>query len=290
MTRRVRIGILIAIVGIGLAAVGFYTLNRIIRQTLAPLPAATPPPPITAKAVVVTHDLPLGSVVRSGDVKTVDVPVELAPPGVISDVESVIGRIIKVRLVTGEMVMDHNLANPTNVNSDLGFVIGDNQVLMAFPAGDLMSSLSIPQRGDLIDFFVTYEMAVAVGRESGGEVVASESETVSDQFTFNAMQRTEITAMVVDIVQEEQRQAAPIPGVEGQEQPQAQPTPSPSQVTIRAYLLALSPQDALLLKHLKDTGAIFDLVLRSPTSTTLFELPAINRDYLLDRYGFVILK
>jgi hypothetical protein len=186
------------------------------------------------------------------------------------------------------MIMDHNLADPTNVNSDLGFVIGDNQVLMAFPAEDLMSSLSIPQRGDLIDFFVTFEMPVAVGRESGGEVVPSESETLTDLFTFDAMQRTEITAMVVDIVQQEQNQGPQIPGAEGEAQPQ--PTPSPSQVTIRAYLLALSPQDALLLKHLKDRDARFDLVLRAPTSTTLFELQPVNQDYLVDRYGFVVMK
>jgi len=65
---------------------------------------------------------------------------------VISDLEQVIGRITKVQLASGEMVMDHNLADPSNVNGDLGFVIGDNQVLLAFPAADLMSTLSVLQR------------------------------------------------------------------------------------------------------------------------------------------------
>ena len=40
----------------------------------------------------------------------------------------------------------------------------------------------------------------------------------------------------------------------------------------RAYLLALNPRDALILKHLKDTDAIFDIVLRAPTSTIQFDL------------------
>jgi len=61
-------------------------------------------------------------------------------------------------------------------------------------------------------------------------------------------------------------------------------------VNIEAYLLALSPQDALMLKHFKDTGATFDIVLRAPTSTTLFELQPVNQDYLVDRYGFVVMK
>jgi pilus assembly protein CpaB len=49
-------------------------------------------------------------------------------------------------------------------------------------------------------------------------------------------------------------------------------------------LLALNPQDALLLKHLVDTGATFDIVLRSPNSTQLFELEPIISEYLIDKY------
>jgi len=272
-------------VGIALAVGGLFTLNRIIRQSLAPLPAPTPRPEITTKAVVATHDLPLGSVLRAGDVKIVDVPVELAPAGVITDAEQVIGRIIKVSMVTGEMIMDHNLADPTNVNHDIGFIIGDNQVLMAFPAADLMSSLSVLQRGDLIDVFVSMSVAGAAPEGEGG---VAESEVIPGMVTFDAFQRTEITAIVVDIIQQEEQSGAQLPSVQGT--PQPQPTPKPSQVKIRAYLLALSAQDALLLKHLKDAGATFDFVLRAPTSNQLFELQPIYSDYLIDRYELVIPK
>ncbi len=50
-------------------------------------------------------------------------------------------------------------------------------------------------------------------------------------------------------------------------------------------LLALDPQDALILKHLKDTGAIMDFVIRSPTSNLLFELEPVSVDYLVDLFG-----
>ena len=52
-----------------------------------------------------------------------------------------------------------------------------------------------------------------------------------------------------------------------------------------ALLLALDPQDALVLKHLRDTGAIFDFVLRSPTSNVLFDLEPVTADYLVDLFG-----
>jgi len=289
LSRRVRFGIIIALVGVGLAVIGIYTLGRIIRQSLAPLPPPTPQPAILVQAVVTTHDVLLGSVLRSEDIKTLDVPAELAPPGVITDPAQVTGRITRVRLVAGELVMEHNLADPSNVNHDLGFIIGDNQVLMAFPAEDLMSSLNVLQRGDLIDILVTLSQEVPTAREgAGGEVVVREGETVSRVLTFDAFQRLEITAMVVDIVQQEQRATAPLPAGEGT--PQPQPTPQPSEVRVRAYLLALNPQDALLLKHLKDTGATFDFVLRAPTSNQLFELQTVTSDYLIDRYELSIIK
>jgi pilus assembly protein CpaB len=287
LSRRVRIGILIAIVGIGLAAAGVFALSRVIRQSLAPLPPPTPQPEITVKAVVASHDLPFGSVLRSGDIKSMDVPVELAPTGVVTDLEQVIGRITKVNLLAGEILMDQNLANPTNVNHDLGFIIGDNQVLMAFPANDLMSSLSVLQRGDLVDILVSITQEVPLARENTEGVVIQEGETVSRVLTFNAMQRLEVTAMVVDIIKQDEPTTPQLPtgGT-----PQPQPTPSPSQIKTRAYLLALSPQDALLLKHLLDTGALFDFVLRAPTSNQIFDLQTVTSDYLIDRYELSIPK
>jgi pilus assembly protein CpaB len=53
-------------------------------------------------------------------------------------------------------------------------------------------------------------------------------------------------------------------------------------------MLALAPQDALVLKHLKDTGAIFDLVLRAPTSTELFDLTPVTSQYISERYQLLI--
>jgi Flp pilus assembly protein CpaB len=281
---------LIALVGVGLAILGVFTMGRIIRQSLAPLPAPTPKPAITVQAVVTTHDVALGGVLRSDDIKLVDVPVELAPPGVISDPEQVIGRITKVQLVAGEMVMDHNLADPSNVNGDLGFVIGDNQVLMAFPATDLISTLDVLQRGDLVDILASIEAPRPQGLDRpGAEAEAVEEvEVLTGMITFDALQRLEITAMVVEIQQEEQRSAVPEVPTGGT--PQPQPTPQPREVKVLAYLLALTPQDALALKNLKDNGATFDFVLRAPTSTQLFELQTITTDYLIDRYEFAVPK
>ncbi|MCK4692508.1 MAG: hypothetical protein KAT23_02700, partial [Anaerolineales bacterium] len=75
---------------------------------------------------------------------------------------------------------------------------------------------------------------------------------------------------------------------EAEATPQPTPTPQPSQIEPQAILIALSPQDALVLKHLKDAGGIIDIVLRAPTSDQLFELNPVMSEYLKDRYELVI--
>jgi len=210
-------------------------------------------------------------------------PVELIPPGVLTAADEAIGRFSKVDLVSGEMLLDHHLADPTNVNHDVAYTIGDDQVMMAFPASDLMSTLSVIQRGDLVDIFITIDQEVPLSPLTGGQVSATgEEETKTETLTFDAMQRVEITAMVADVVQEKQSSSVPL-----QSGDTSQPTQQQTQTKIRAYLLAMSPQDALVLKHFKDTGANFDIVLRSPTSNQLFDQTPVTSQYLIDRYQLV---
>lgn len=293
MSRRVRIGILVAIIGVVLAAAGIWVLSNIVQQSLAPRPAPTPLPPVTETVVMTTRAVALGTVLEARDLKLAEVPVELAPPGTLTNIEAAVGRFSKVDLASGEVLLDHHLADPTNVSHDVAFILEDDQVLLAFPANDLMSSLSVVQRGDQVDIFVTLSQEVRIVREGpDGVLVAQggEQETETVELTFDAMQRVEITALVADIVYEEQPQQAPSVPLGGEEEPQPQPTPKPAEITVKAYLLALSPQDALVLKHLKDIGAEFDFVLRSPTSTEIFDLTPINSDYLMDRYELEIPK
>jgi pilus assembly protein CpaB len=154
---------------------------------------------------------------------------------------------------------------------------------MAFPVVDLMGQLEMLARGDRVDILVTMEQEVQVPDEGVGLTLET-PEPETKTFTLDAMQRVEITATIIEVNTDNQpNQGAQVVNEEGT--PVPTPTPSPAQRNTVALLLALDPQDALVLKHLKDTGAIFDMVLRSPTSNLVFELDPVTPEYLIDLYG-----
>ena len=272
MNERIRNAIIITVIGLGLVAAAIFFLTRIVQSSLAPQTAPPAPTPVAVRAVVVTHDIAIGTVLTEGDVQVIDVPVEIAPRNTIETIDEALGRIVKSEMVAGEMVLANNLADPTNINHDLAFVLPDNRVLMAFQPGDLMTQLGIPQRGDIVDILMTITRAAPPAEDDETSLTAEDEELIEEQFTLPAFQLIEINAVVFDVV------------VQQVEEGQPTPTPRSTDYTIHAYLLALEPQNALLLKHLVDTGVNFDLVLRAPTSTQLFELVPVTDQYLIDRY------
>jgi len=268
--------IFIVIMGVILLAVGVFAGYLLIQRSQANQ-AQVLPEDFTVKSsvVVTTRDLSLGNTIAGSDVELASVPVEVAPRTAITSLEEVIGKIIKTDLVQGEMVLSHNLADPTNRNKDLSFVLSDDHVLLAFPGDDLMSRESMVQRGDIVDIFATFKQKVRTMEEAA----AVEPETRT--FTVDTMQKVGVTALVLDVFRQESN--ANVDPTQN-----SQPAPEP-ETRIRAYLLALNPRDALILKHLKDTGAIFDIVLRSPTSTVQFDLTPVTEEYIIEFYGLEIL-
>jgi pilus assembly protein CpaB len=274
--------IIIIVAGLILVAVGIFASYILLQRfRAAQTPAVVQEETVKTDVVILTRDLSLGDEIEAGDVQLASVPVEIVPRTAITNVGEVVGKIIKTDLVQGEMLLAHNLADPTNRNQDLSFILSEDHILMAFPADDLMSRESIVQRGDIVDIFATFDVEVKTVGETtagGGEPEEPEKRT----FTMDTLQKVEVTALVLDIIQEETT-STPLQGGTPEEE-----LPEPERL-IRAYLLALDPQDALILKHLKDTEAIFDIVLRAPTSTIEFELTPVTEEFIIEFYGLEIL-
>ena len=269
--------------GIILVAIGVFASYLLIQRFQGQqTPQFAQEETVKTDVVVVTRDLFLGDTLAEGDLEIASVPVEVAPRNAVTATEEAVGKFIKTDLVQGEMLLSHNLADPTNKNQDLSFILADDHVLFAFPADDLMSREDMVQRGDIVDIFATFEQEIEQEDEidpETGEPVEPETHT----FTLDSLQRVDVTALVLDIIEEEIGGGGNLlPGQTAEGDPN-------QEVNIRAYLLALNPQDALILKHLKDTGAIFDIVLRAPTSTVPFELTPVTEEFIIEFYGLEIL-
>jgi len=283
-----RRGLLIAFFGLLVVFIGVLIIRGALRRVVSSPPTPTLPPPLTSPVLVTTHAIPLRGILKADDVTLIEVPIEFVPPGALTTKSVAVGQITKIPLAAGEMVLEHHLANPTMVTKDLAFTIGDDQVIMAFPATDLMSQVNLLQAGDLVDILVSIEVPVLPDQpQSGSAVGLNNSQAESQMFTFDALQHVTIQAMVVKIIPTTQRGATATrtPTTNARATPAPTATPVPPEVESQAILLALSPQDALVLKYVKDAGGIVDIVLRTPTASQLFQLEPVMPNYLKDRYG-----
>jgi Flp pilus assembly protein CpaB len=266
------------IVGLILVATGVFAgFNLIQRFQTNRVPALSEEFTVKTTVVVVTRDLVLGDTISGTDVELASVPVEIAPRTAIDNLEEVVGKFIKTDLVQGEMVLSHNLADPTNNINDLSFILNEDHVLMAFPADDLMSRENMVQRGDIVDIFATFTQKV----KTVGEIATTNGEAQEPElrtFTVDSLQKVNVTALVLEVISQESDKGA----LQDQNNQAAN-------TRIKAYLLALNSQNALILKHLKDTGAKFDIVLRAPTSTVHFDLTPVTEEYIIEFYGLEIL-
>jgi pilus assembly protein CpaB len=289
-------GGLLLVIGFMLIVMGITAAYLLTREGGVLSKLTTKPTPvnvITNQVVAVNRDMKLGDLINLEDVKIISVPVDVMPRDSLVDTNAAVGKFLKTDMIQGEMLLSHNLADPTNVNKDLAFALTDEQVLMAISIDDVMTKESVIKRGDIIDVFVTITETVdnVATTTTDGNVTAEDQTTTQNpgdkvprSFTFDAFQKTNVTGIVMDVITDNSNKT----NVEALSKNEGD---VPRQNTIiRAYLLALSPQDALVLKHLKDSGAIFDLVLRSPTSLVPFELTPVTQEYIVEFYSLQILK
>ena len=275
---------MIVIAGLILVAIGvFASILLVQRYQAAQAPVTVEEETVKTTVVVLTRDLSLGDRIDTGDVELASVPVEIAPRDALTTLDAAVGKIIKTDLIQGEMVLQHNLADPTNNVGDLSFILSEDHILMAFPAEDLLSRNRMIQRGDIVDIFATFDEEVQTVGDTPA-VTDEDNEPETRTFTIDTMQNVSVTALVLDVVEATSNTNTDANLLEGSSQ-----NATATNADIKAYLFALSPQDALILKHLKDTGAIFDIVLRAPTSTVQFELTPVTDEYIIEFYGLEIL-
>jgi pilus assembly protein CpaB len=88
------------------------------------------------------------------------------------------------------------------------------------------------------------------------------------------------------MLKQPQPTAVPVEGEEGEAPPP--PTPIPPTPMTQWLTLAVTPQDALVLKYAEETGASMDFVLRSAGETAVFNTQAVTLNYIFERYAIEV--
>lgn len=242
-------GVLVALLA---GVVGFVALSRGSQSQQAPQAAQVGGP--TVKVVTAVQAVPIRSLLTEEMLALKDMPVQTVPEGYVADTAEAVGKISMTELAPGEILLASRLVDPDVVAADgrTALLMTEDEVLMAFPANDLMNGLGILKPGDHVDLLFSMPFP---DRTAG-----TEGET-EELVAFNAMQNLTIAAIVGG---------------------QADENGNASQA--KALLLTISPQDALTLKYLKDAGAEMDVVLRAPGAEQPFEVEPVDMDRLLNEY------
>ncbi len=245
--------------GVILAFLAGLLVYRLL--TSAVQSAATPKKTETKPVVVAVQDIPMRTVITEDMVQVRDMPVDLIPEGAITDVQDAVGKMPIADLITGEILIASRLIEPTNVTRNIALAIPKRHVIIALPADDLLNKVAMLKPGDRVDIMVS----LPYGDGPAGTV------------SVDVLQNVVIQAVVVP----------PVPGLDNKEDGKEVEEPSFDYTggELKAILVAVSPQDALVLKYLRDVGAILDFALRAPDDESTPFLEPVDFEYIQDVFG-----
>ena len=259
-------------------AVAAGVLAIVILSREAETPTTQPQTQPQQLVVVARNPIAVDSIIRTDNVTLAER--DEIPSGAATEVGTVVGAIALQDIAQGEVIRMQDveiISDTTRVR----LAIGDESLAVVLPANDVLSQWGAVLRGDHVDVLFSLDIIletpmypeefIAIGQE---EAIANiERDQSMDNASVLALQNLE----VLDIIQEPQ---SPQEAAEGEE---AQAAPRRT-----ALLLKIAPQDAVVLKYLRDSVAQIDLALRNAENETLFNVQPVNINYLMLRYGIVL--
>ncbi|MEI7770017.1 MAG: Flp pilus assembly protein CpaB [Chloroflexales bacterium] len=256
------------ILALGTGALVFFLLQQ--QQRDLSIEAQRMAASAQAVPVVATMDIPVaarpllpGSVIGSGDVLLKHFPLDLVPVSAITSTISLENQVLIAPIGQGETFSTAKLVG--GAAGTVSQQIPAGHVLFAYPVGDLLTQVDVISAGDHLDMLITLPVATA-GTVADAAAAAAAGTTTTTTAIATPRDVTAYTLQNINIFKVLR------PGTDNTQPP-------------TALLLSLTPEDVLLLKRLRDSGGKIDLVLRPFTDQTPVELPPVDNEVLISRYG-----
>jgi pilus assembly protein CpaB len=221
--------------------------QRVEAQEQAELRAQELAAPVpTTKLPVAARPLEPGTVITAQDYELKDFPLDLVPVMAISDTAGLDSKILVQPVGQGETFRSSEFLGGSG--AAISQQLTQGEVLFAFPIVDLLSQSNLIQDGDHLDLLLTIQQKGPNGEELG--------------------KATAITLQNIEVFKVLRPQVT-----EDEQQPRA-----------TALLFSMKPEDAVLVKFVKDSGGTIDFTLRSPQDQDTYQAPPIDDAELIQRY------
>ena len=251
MTRRrgwilVVLGLILAISAGAMVYVVLQNQQAEAQEQAARLAREQAAPVPTMKLPIAARPLEPGTVISAKDYELKDFPLDLVPVMAISDTAGLDSKILVQPVGQGETFRSSEFLGGSG--AAISQQLTQGEVLFAFPIVDLLSQSNLIQDGDHLDLLLTIEQKGPTGQELG--------------------KATAITLQNIEVFKVLRPQAS-----EDDRQPRA-----------TALLFSMKPEDAVLVKFVKDSGGTIDFTLRSPQDQGTFQAPSIDDAELIQRF------
>jgi pilus assembly protein CpaB len=289
---RKRRGLIFLFVGILLAVLSGVVILGMARQAAQVTPAVvTQPEPVQKVYVVVAEkDIAENVALSAEDITTKEFPAAFAPAGAIAAPEYAVGKYTTSRVYKGQILVAPLLAE-TRQASQLSQKVSDGKIGLAVTFNDAMNTLGALRAGDRVDIFITLDLAKGLSRKdtatqqnqgtTQGAATPTPQPSAADLLP-EVLQVSQITMQNVEIL----AVGAPAGDVVGDATSQGSQTSSQSPQNNKTLTFLLDPQDAVILKFLKDSGGVIDLGVRAPNDTLVSKTDAVSLDTIYQKYRF----
>ncbi|MDY7040782.1 MAG: RcpC/CpaB family pilus assembly protein [Chloroflexota bacterium] len=272
---------------------------------------ATEEPPVpTRKVLIAVQDIPRCTEIPPDAVAEWEVAEKDIPTDVVLTKGEILGPgmhpIAMETILRGQPIAQSVLSSREEImrkGLNGSCLVPKGKVAVSFPVTQLSSVAYALQPGDLVDVLVSvtfvdldaqYQMKLPVFL-TGGEDCLAGCQPSGDQRERATTQLTVQSAEVLMVgpwgagvpfpEEEPDVEATPVPG-EGEGPPQETAPSGPSTYTV--VILLVSPQDALVLKWVRESGALIDLALRSGEAGgdyDQFSTEPVTLEYMIRRFG-----
>ncbi|HUS13669.1 MAG TPA: Flp pilus assembly protein CpaB [Chloroflexia bacterium] len=260
-------GLILMLAGMFAAVIAAVLVFSLSSSKIAPVTivAATVTPFPTQLAVIAARDIGIREVVAAADVVTREFPTGLLPADAVKSVADVMSKTATSKLFLGQVILDRQFIAAAE-RTGLSTIITPGKVLVAFPASGILNSVGAVRAGDHVDIQLSLPVSGTTTLNSSD---APEQQALGAKFlvTQQTIQNVEVYSIGAFTAEGDEGNTTNAPGA-------------------GTMTFVLDHQEALILKYIKDSGGIIDLVVRSINERNAVNTDPVSLDYLVDLYHF----